>query len=306
MPDSANPTLATTAILCIIRALFLKSSVSMPSLAANQLSNRVTQLCHEAGRAIMDVYEHLDGFTVDTKADRSPVTAADLAAHDILLAGLSDLLADTPVLSEEDAIPAWSERRQWTRYWLIDPLDGTKEFVERGGEFTVNVALIENGEPVLGVVYVPTLGVTYIGSRALGAWKTVASEGNTKHKLQTRPLPASGITLVASRRHGNDALPPLLDHLQRVQGKVELQNIGSSLKLCLVAEGKADLYPRLSPTCEWDTAAAQAVVEAAGGKVLGANGLPLRYNQQDSLLNGAFYVVGDSSADWAHLLALVE
>ena len=254
----------------------------------------------------MDVYEHLDGFTVDTKADRSPVTAADIAAHDILLAGLSDLLTDTPVLSEEDAIPAWSERRQWTRYWLVDPLDGTKEFVERGGEFTVNVALIENGEPVLGVVYVPTLGVTYVGSRELGAWKTVASEGNIKHKLQTRSLPASGITLLASRRHGNDALPPLLDHLQRVQGKVELQNIGSSLKLCLVAEGKADLYPRLSPTCEWDTAAAQAVVEAAGGKVLGANGLPLRYNQQDSLLNGAFYVVGDSSVDWTRLLALVE
>ncbi len=271
------------------------------------LTERLIKLCHLAGDAIMAIYQHPDGFDVDIKTDCSPVTAADIAAHKILLAGLRDLLPNTPVLSEEGAIPHWQERRRWSRYWLIDPLDGTKEFISRNGDFSVNVALIEHNKPVLGVVYAPTHALTYAGNNEQGAWK-ISGVGQTQRseKIHTRPLQPSHMAIVASRRYGKDALQALLNHLLSTYPAIAVESVGSSLKLCMVAEGLADLYPRLSPTCEWDTAAGQAIVEAAGGLVLNAKLQPLRYNQQESVLNDDFYVVGDTSAHWAKLLNLPD
>lgn len=270
------------------------------------LLDNVIKLCQDAGEAIMAVYQRAEGFEVDTKADDSPLTEADLAAHHVLEQGLLPLLADTPVLSEESEAPDFATRQSWSRYWIIDPLDGTKEFVKRSGEFTVNVALIENGVPTLGVVHVPALNITYAGNhsthvQAQGAWRF---EQGQQMPIQVRSLPTqTPVEVVASRNHGADEVVALLDRVGQALGTVDTKSMGSSLKLCLVAEGKADLYPRLAPTCEWDTAAAQAVVEAAGGQVLDNNFEPLRYNQKDSLLNPFFYVIGDTSYDWKATLS---
>lgn len=270
----------------------------------HSLADQVTALCREAGEAILKVYHRERGYEVQTKRDDSPVTEADLAAHRILLPGLQALLPQLPVLSEESEMPAFSERREWQRYWLVDPLDGTKEFINRNGEFTVNVALIEAGVPIMGIVYVPVTRVVYQGIRGVGALKR---QGDSAHAInvrsiaerQTRQQP---IELVASRRHGAEAVERLLDKVATEMGPVETKSMGSSLKLCLVAEGEADLYPRLAPTSEWDTAAAQAVVEAAGGVVVDEEFQPLRYNCKDEILNPFFYVIGDQSYDWRRLL----
>ncbi|MCW8195687.1 3'(2'),5'-bisphosphate nucleotidase CysQ [Proteobacteria bacterium 005FR1] len=269
------------------------------------LAEQVMVLCKEAGEAILSVYNRAHGFEVDTKADDSPLTEADLAAHRILEAGLTGLLAGAPVLSEESPMPDFSERKAWDRYWLVDPLDGTKEFVNRNGEFTVNVALIEAGRPILGVVHVPVSKVTYLGARGLGASKR---DGEISRPIRVRTVAerqSSGqpVELVASRRHGAQAVERLLGRVGEALGPVETKNMGSSLKLCLVAEGQADLYPRLAPTAEWDTAAAQAVVEAAGGLVVDDEFQVLRYNRKADILNPYFYVIGDQSYDWQALLS---
>ncbi len=263
------------------------------------LLEQVIALAQQAGRAILDVYDGAQ-LSVQTKADESPVTAADLAAHGVLVPGLRNLLPEIPVLSEEGEIPDFRERSRWQRYWIVDPLDGTKEFIQRNGEFTVNIALIENHIPVLGVVYVPVTGVIYAGSVAAGAFK---EEGGTRAPIRVRRLPPPGeVTVVASRRHGADTVERLLARLADQLGPVRAVSMGSSLKLCLVAEGVADFYPRLALTCEWDTAAAQAVVEAAGGAVLDIHLAPLRYNTKEELLNPFFYVVGDQTFAWSTLL----
>ncbi len=263
----------------------------------------VMALAQQAGRAILQVYQGAD-FDVATKGDESPVTAADLAAHAVIAPGLKTLLADTPVLSEESVFPDYSVRSGWRRYWLVDPLDGTKEFIQRNGEFTVNIALIEDHVPVLGVVHVPVTGVTYAGRRGLGAFKV---DGGVRTAIQPRTMAAraaagQGVVVVASRSHGGAAVTALIDRLSATLGAVETCSMGSSLKLCLVAEGKADLYPRLGPTSEWDTAAAQAVVEAAGGIVVDSSLEPLRYNTKAELLNPHFYVIGDGQYPWRELL----
>ncbi|MGQ9426947.1 3'(2'),5'-bisphosphate nucleotidase CysQ [Gilvimarinus sp. F26214L] len=281
------------------------SPAPLPADILETLTYHVVQLCTEAGEAILEVYNRSQGFDVDTKADDSPVTEADLAGHAILAQGLPELLADTPVLSEESALPRYEERRKWHRYWLVDPLDGTKEFVSGNGEFTVNVALIEQGVPVLGVVHVPVLQTTYTGTRGMGA---VKHEKGLAHAIHVRSIAArqtarQPIELVASRRHGAEAVDELLGRVSEALGPVETKNMGSSLKLCLVAEGEADLYPRLAPTSEWDTAAAQAVVEAAGGVVVDPNFEVLRYNTKEDILNPHFYVIGDQSYDWRRLLS---
>jgi 3'(2'), 5'-bisphosphate nucleotidase len=269
----------------------------------------VIRIAREAGAAILEIYAKED-FGIEIKADDSPLTRADLAAHEIIMSGLSSLAPGIPVLSEEsDEIP-YDVRKKWSRYYLVDPLDGTKEFISRNGEFTVNIALIEQGVPVLGVVFVPVKDVTYAGQQLDTKVAFVERDGSrlpiSTRNLSGRLRNQEPLMIVASRRHGGDALQRCLDVLRKSFNRVELTNMGSSLKLCLVAEGKADLYPRLAPTSEWDTAAAQAVVEAAGGSVVDTALRPLRYNSKESILNPFFYVIGDKSFAWQGLLKAIQ
>jgi len=248
----------------------------------------IAAIAREAGSAIMEVYAGED-FAVETKADDSPLTRADRASHAVIVEGLQGAFPDIPILSEEGREIPFAERCRWRRFWLVDPLDGTKEFIKRNGEFTVNIALIENGAPRLGVVYVPATGTLYAGRVGEGAWRQRAGErpGPIAPRM---PAAAAGLAVVMSRSHPSAELDA---YLRRID-VAEAVPVGSSLKLCAVAEGRADLYPRLGPTMEWDTAAGQAVVEAAGGQVLTASGTPLRYNKEN-LLNPWFVV---SSAGW--------
>lgn len=241
----------------------------------------VVAIAKAAGDAIMTVYAR-DDFSVAHKGDDSPVTAADLAAHHVIVAGLAQRFAGIPVMSEEAADIAWDVRRQWQTYWLIDPLDGTKEFIKRNGEFTVNIALIHQGVAVAGVVYAPVLETYYYGARHLGAWRQTAE--------QVSPLLGASVRrdtpiIVGSRSHLS---PDLAEYLHQF-GEHDMLSVGSSLKFCMLAEGAADLYPRLGPTSEWDTAAAQAVLESAGGNVVCyGSGEPLTYNQKPDILNPYF------------------
>ncbi|MDF1821997.1 MAG: 3'(2'),5'-bisphosphate nucleotidase CysQ [Alcanivoracaceae bacterium] len=257
--------------------------------------DQVLRIAEQAGAAILEVYGR-DDFDVEKKGDDSPLTAADMAAHRIIVSGLQALAEKLPVHSEESEGITWEQRRDWSRYWLVDPLDGTKEFIKRNGEFTVNIALMENGEPVAGVVHVPVKQVTYVGGVGLGAWKV---EDGIYHAISTRPL-GSEVVMVASRSHGSDRLGDLETLIEEKVGPVDRTSMGSSLKLCLVAEGKADIYPRLAPTSEWDTAAADAVVRAAGGSVVRTDFQPLGYNKED-ILNPHFLVLGDSPSKWSFL-----
>jgi 3'(2'), 5'-bisphosphate nucleotidase len=258
-----------------------------------------------AGEDIMDVYAA--GFTVDRKADQSPLTEADRRAHARIAVMLGP--GGIPVLSEEGRGIPYTERRAWSGLWIVDPLDGTKEFIKRNGEFTVNIALIREGRPVLGVVYAPAANVLYLGETSLGGFKLAAersilramvSEGDSllerfvrlAVKLPVAPSEMRRFTVVASRSHMNQETESFIEDLRRDHADLELASIGSSLKLCLVAEGSADVYPRFAPTMEWDTAAGQAVAEASGASVVSAtDGTPLVYNKPD-LHNPWFIVVG--------------
>ncbi len=266
------------------------------------LLNQVIEMSHQAGEAILEVYNRSEGFETQIKSDSSPVTEADHAAHYILYPALNSMPGSLPVLSEESSLPDYETRSAWKSYWIVDPLDGTKEFIKRNGEFTVNIALIDNHRPVLGVVYVPVLGITYAGAQGLGA---IRIDKDGEHTISTRSLPtdsSSPVEVVASRSHGSEAVEKCIGTLASEFGQVERRSMGSSLKICLVAEGSADLYPRLAPTSEWDTAAAQAVVEAAGGVVLDEQLNVLSYNTKDDILNPFFYVIGDTSFDWPRIL----
>jgi len=277
----------------------------MPDINREALCQHVIQLARQAGAEILRVYHQAEGFAVDAKGDDSPVTAADLAAHHILKPGLERLIPGVPVLSEEARLPDFAVRKTWRRYWIIDPLDGTKEFIKRNGEFTVNIALIEDHVPVLGVVYVPVLDLMYTGIEGYGARKSQGGRTTPIHtrSMQERLDSRQKIDVVASRSHGADEVNRFLGKISSRLGEVGLKNMGSSLKLCLVAEGEADIYPRLAPTCEWDTAAAQAVVEAAGGKVIDIHLDEMRYNTKDAILNPHFYVIGDPDFDWEEILS---
>jgi 3'(2'), 5'-bisphosphate nucleotidase len=261
-----------------------------------RLLPEVTELARRAGAAILEVYNRAGGYEVEDKSDSSPLTEADIASHEIIDRGLRALRPDLPILSEESSEVAFAERRTWRTYWLVDPLDGTREFIKRNGEFTVNIALIEDGVPVLGVVHAPVIETDYFAARGSGAWKQVGTDA--PRAIHVCPLPADRVRVAGSRSHANERLAGFLDRL----GPHELRPMGSSLKSCLVAEGEADLYPRLGPTSEWDTAAAQAVVEAAGGHVTDTAMRPLRYNQEESLLNPEFLVFGDDRRDWSRYL----
>ncbi|MBU1188874.1 MAG: 3'(2'),5'-bisphosphate nucleotidase CysQ [Gammaproteobacteria bacterium] len=254
-----------------------------------------------AGQAIMEVYA--GDFSVQHKDDDSPLTRADLASHHIIADHLHALTPDIPLLSEESAAIDWDTRQRWQRYWLIDPLDGTKEFVKRNGEFTVNIALIEQHRPVLGVVLAPVLNTYWFAVSGAGAQRLQTDSLQDLANMQqaeairVRQPPATPPVVIASRSH---ASAELQQYLQQLPAH-EILSVGSSLKFCRVAEGSADLYPRLGPTSEWDTAAAQAVVEQAGGQVLAAAGTALEYNRKASLLNPHFLVIGDHQHDWPQL-----
>lgn len=250
----------------------------------------VRTIARAAGDAIMSVYAR--DFSVELKDDRSPVTEADRAADGIICSGLARLHPALPVLSEESTLASWEQRRQWNRYWLVDPLDGTREFVKRNGEFTVNIALVEDHRAVLGVVLAPALNLEFSGVRGMGAWRRDAD--GLLARTRASPTPSSPLRVMGSRSHPGPGLSAFLARL----GPFELKPMGSSLKVCMVADGRADLYPRLGPTSEWDTAAAQAILESAGGGMIDLAGQPLRYNTKDRLLNPHFLAVGDLGRDW--------
>lgn len=258
----------------------------------NALLGPVSAIAVDAGAAILEIYNRGD-VDVDHKEDNSPITEADRAAHNLIEARLRALTPEIPVFSEESGGIAFEDRKDWPRFWLVDPLDGTKEFIKRNGEFTVNIALVEGGVPVLGVVHVPVTAITYSGGEGLGAFK---EENGKRAAIRCRERHAP-IVMVASRRHGAEQVAELERLIEGRLGPVEKTSMGSSLKLCLVAEGAADIYPRLAPTCEWDTAAAHAVVNAAGGVVVNTHFEPLAYNKPD-VLNPHFLVLGQSAEDW--------
>jgi 3'(2'), 5'-bisphosphate nucleotidase len=239
-----------------------------------------------AGAAIMRIYG--SGFTVQHKEDDSPLTLADLESQRVIIEGLNAITPGIPILSEESAQAPWSERRSWSELWVVDPLDGTREFVKRNGEFTVNIALVREHEPVLGVVAAPAQGLLYWGAAGLGAFSQ--AQGGAQVPIQVS-APQNPLRVVGSRSHASAETAGYLARL----GPHEMKGIGSSLKFCLVAEGSADLYPRFGPTSEWDTAAGQAVLEAAGGHVTRPDGHRLRYNCRDSLINGDFLAFSNPS-----------
>ena len=252
---------------------------------------QVGALARRAGDAILEVYRQ--DFDVELKDDRSPLTAADMAAQQVIAEGLARIEPVLPLVSEEASQQPWEQRRAWARHWLVDPLDGTREFVKRNGEFTVNIALIQQHEPVLGVVLAPVTGELYVAARGIGAWWQAEENGDWE-RIGTRALAQPAI-VAGSRSHGGAQEETLC----RLVGEgYSLQPLGSSLKFCLLARGGADVYLRRGPTSEWDTAAAQCVLEEAGGAVLDLHGRPLRYDRGESLLNPEFIAVGDASLDW--------
>lgn len=266
----------------------------MSILIDSFLLQEIELIAREAGEAIMQVYAR-DDFGVQVKADKSPLTEADAAAHILISKRLAGLTSDLPLLSEED-VAGFAGPDVAGRYWLVDPLDGTKEFIKRNGEFTVNIALIEDGRPILGVVYAPVLDTMYAAAQGVGAFKQIGSGIRTSIRVANHSE-GDVWKVVGSRSHAGDSLATVLQLL----GPYELISMGSSLKFCLVAEGSADVYPRLGPTSLWDTAAAQCVVEQAGGKVRRLTGEPLGYGDVSAILNPFFVVHGQSERDWPSL-----
>jgi 3'(2'), 5'-bisphosphate nucleotidase len=250
----------------------------------------MVELAITAGEAILKVYA--TDFGIQEKNDGSPLTQADMASHHRIYQGLKALTPDIPILSEESELPTFAERSQWERYWLVDPLDGTREFVNRNGEFTINIALIEASRPIFGVVYVPVINKIYFGCANYGA--ECRSDGADWEKISVSKKSAEPVRIVGSRSHRGSSLDEFLEKL----GAYEMCPMGSSLKFCLIAEGAADIYPRFGPTSEWDTAAAQAVVEQAGGSVVTLDGNPLLYNRKSDIINAHFLVIGGKDRDW--------
>jgi 3'(2'), 5'-bisphosphate nucleotidase len=251
------------------------------------LAESLMPIVSRAGAAIMRVYE--TGFTVQRKEDNSPLTLADLESQRVIIEGLAEMTPGIPILSEESAQAPWGERQSWRELWVVDPLDGTREFVKRNGEFTVNIALVREHEPVLGVVAAPAQGLLYWGALGLGAFSHHRGEAQIPIHVSA---PQKPLRVVGSRSHASAETAAYLTRL----GPHVMRGIGSSLKFCLVAAGEADLYPRFGPTSEWDTAAGQALLEAAGGHVTRLDGHRLRYNCRDSVINGDFLAFSHPSA----------
>ena len=267
----------------------------------NQLDT-LLRIAKTAGNAILSVYQRAGDIDVTIKDDNSPLTEADRDAHEIIIAELKRFTPSIPILSEESDGTSVDERLSWSRYWLVDPLDGTKEFIKRNGEFTVNIALINNGAPELGIVHVPVTNISYLGKTGVGAWKVAATGEADAISITNFDLNPGQVRIVASRSHSGDLLDQLINTMEAELGKAEVVSMGSSLKICLLAEGKADIYPRLAPTSEWDTAAAHAVLAAAGGDIVDTEFQALRYNQKESMLNPHFIAISDISYDWQSVL----
>ncbi len=249
------------------------------------------EIARQAGDAILDVY-HQDDIQLCEKSDNTPVTKADLAANEVLLAGLKALAPDIPIMSEETPIPALSDRESWQRYWLLDPLDGTGEFVLKSGDFAVNIALVENNKPVFGVIFWPTEGVTYWAMQGVGSFKRENGED-----VQLQVQKQSQLKLAVSRRQNIATVSQYID------SEFDTLPLGScSLKACAIAEGRADAFMRIGPTGEWDTGASQIIVEMAGGKLFDAEFNPITYNQRESTENPDFIITGDQSYPWQEMI----
>ena len=243
---------------------------------------QVITIAEQAGQAILEIYQQDSSqFNVTDKADASPLTAADLAAHQLIVNALTALTPDIPILSEEAANISWDIRQHWQRYWLVDPLDGTKEFIKRNGEFTVNIALIEQGEPVLGVIHAPVLNKTYYAAKGEGAF---VKQGTTSKTISVAK-PSDTVRVVGSRSHPS---PDLAGYLAQF-AKHDMVPVGSSLKFCLVAEGSADVYPRFGPTMQWDTGAGHIIATEAGARV-SFDGIASQVYQRENLRNPNFIV----------------
>lgn len=261
----------------------------------HQYLESVITIAKSAGAAIMQVYA--TDFNVDYKNDNSPLTQADLAAHYVIINALKQLTPHIPILSEESEGIDNEIRKNWSQYWLIDPLDGTREFVKRNGEFTVNIALIDQHTSVLGVVYAPVDDLLYFATSAHGAYKQAGT--NSALKIHTKKLDPKRPIIAGSRSHSDEKMQRFLHNIKNHTGLTpELISMGSSLKICLVAEGLADVYPRLGPTSEWDTAAAHCILQEAGGDIVEVSGSTLRYNTKCSLLNPMFFASSKSSKRW--------
>ncbi len=262
----------------------------------NELLEPVKKIAYEAGEAIMQIYRDGD-FELYQKNDESPVTSADYAANEILIHQLSELTPDIPVISEETKLLKLAEREHWPRYWLLDPMDGTQEFVSRSGDFAVNIALVENGWPVLGVIYWPTQKIWYFASKGDGAYKQqgdqVRSIKVAKHK------PNDPLRIAVSRVQKADTVGR---HLTHPASHVKVVRGSCSLKNCLIAEGAADFYLRIGPTGEWDTGASHCILNEAGGEIIDAEFNPLTYNQRETLANPDFLVLGDQSVNWRDVI----
>ncbi|MCH9769303.1 MAG: 3'(2'),5'-bisphosphate nucleotidase CysQ [Gammaproteobacteria bacterium] len=265
------------------------------AVKSNQaLLNTVVEISRLAAKAILAVYNDHAALTVTHKADQSPLTKADQLAHNIIVQALNELTPKITVVSEESNTDVHTSIHADDCFWLVDPLDGTKEFIDRNGEFTVNIALVKERQVVLGVVNAPALNTCYYAAKGIGAFKQAGQNPAEKLQLQTKTLNDQPLRLTTSRRHGLDSMQAFIEKI----GPCQCINMGSSLKICLLAEGAADLYPRLGPTKEWDTAAAQCVLEQAGGKLLSPSGKSLDYSKQD-LLNPKFLALGArGSAAW--------
>ncbi|MCG6213615.1 3'(2'),5'-bisphosphate nucleotidase CysQ [Vibrio furnissii] len=262
----------------------------------------VISIARSAGQLILEIYEK-KSYEAFTKSDETPVTSADLAAHKLVVERLSELTPDIPVLSEEAANISLTTRETWQRYWLVDPLDGTQEFIARSGDFATIIALVENNRPVMGVVYGPVSGVTYYAYSGKGAWKIPDMSESLRIETHTHELPGQSIAIAISRRQDINRITSRLSS----EWNYELVPLGSAaLKACLVAEGAVDCYLRLGPTGEWDTAATQCIVEEAGGRILSTQLEPLSYNERDTLENPNFIVLGDANLPWDQILKVKD
>jgi len=266
----------------------------MHNLDLNFLTQSCIKIAESAGLKILEIYQ--GEFDVQSKEDNTPLTAADMAAHYHIVKSLSELTPELPILSEEAADIPFSTRKTWQTYWLVDPLDGTREFIKRNGEFSVNIALIHQHKSILGVINIPVQKVTYFAYKGNGAYKI--SEKNSPKQIHCRKVDFDNLIIAGSRSHQSENIKSFLSKL----GNPEMISIGSSLKSCLVAEGSADLYPRLGLTSEWDTAAAHCIVDEAGGQIIKTDMQPLLYNTKDSLLNPEFFVFGITDINWSSFL----